>query len=130
MYRIKQEHDTVIDIVKSANTDKFEVRTNPDGEKNWSIRDGTDEYYPDLILLPKGSKRSTIIVEVETNESVSEDHAQEQWIPYSNLGRKFYLLVPSNVLSQAKAICRRLAITAHFGQYWWDGQRWAFSFEN
>lgn len=130
MYRIKHDHDTIIDVVKSSNTEKFEVRTNPDGEKNWLIRDGADEYYPDLILLPKGSKSSTIIVEVETSESVSEDHAREQWIPYSKLGRKFYLLVPSDVVTRAKAICRRLGITAHFGQYWWDGRRWALSFED
>jgi len=133
VYRTRQEvteHDKIIDVVKSANTDKFEVRTNPGSEKNWLIRDGADEYYPDVILLPRGSNRSTIIVEVETDESVNEDHAREQWVPYSRLDRKFYLLVPSASLSRAKGICRRSGIASYFGQYWWNGSRWAINFES
>lgn len=133
MYRAAQKvtlHDKIIEVVASANTNEFEVRTNPDGQKNWLIRDGKAEYYPDVILVPKGSRRSTIIIEVETDESVNEDHALEQWVPYSKLGRKFYLLVPSGSSEGAKAICRRRGITAHFGQYWWDGTRWALNFED
>lgn len=133
MYRAAQKitlHDKIIEIVASANVDKFEVRTNPGSEKDWFINEGSEKFFPDVILLPKSSNRSTIIIEVETDESVNEDHALEQWVPYSNLGRKFYLLVPSGSLDETKAICRRRRITAHFGQYWWDGTRWAVSFED
>jgi hypothetical protein len=133
VYRATQKvtlHDKIVELVASANSDKFEVRSNPGGEKNWVIRDGGAEYYPDVVLIPKGSSQSTVIVEVETDESVNEDHALEQWVPYSKLGRKFYLLIPSSSLDEAKAICRRHRIAAHFGQYWWDGTRWAINFED
>jgi len=123
-------HDKIIEIAASANANNFEVRTNPNGEKNWFIRDGAEQYYPDLVLLPNGATQSTIIIEVETDESVEEDHAEEQWVPYSRLGRKFYLLVPSTCTARAKAICRRLGIAAYFGQYWWDNSRWAVRFED
>jgi hypothetical protein len=132
VYRAAQKvtlHDKIIESVASANTEQFEVRTNPSSEKNWFIHEGSEKFFPDVILLPKGSKRSTIIVEVETDESVNEDHALEQWVPYSKLGRKLYLLVPSGSFDEAKTICHRHRITAHFGQYWWDGTRWAFGFE-
>jgi len=133
VYRATQKvtlHDKIIETVASANAERFEVRTNPSSEKNWYINEGSEKFFPDLILLPKGSNRGTIIIEVETDDSVSEDHALEQWVPYSKLGRKFYLLVPSGSLDGAKAICRRQGITVHFGQYWWDGTRWAVSFED
>lgn len=133
MYRISQQislHDKIIELLLEANTNNFEVRMNPDGQKNWLIRDGAEEYYPDLILLPKGSTRSTIIIEVETEESVNQNHAEEQWVPYSKLGREFYLLVPSDSLNKAKLICRRYGIASRFGQYWWDGSRWALHFED
>jgi hypothetical protein len=123
-------HDRIIQIVASANTETFEVRTNPSSEKNWFISEGSEKYFPDVILLPKGSSRSTIIIEVETDESVNEEHAGEQWEPYARLGRKFYLLVPSSSLTNAKTICDRQGIPAHFGEYWWDGTQWALGFED
>lgn len=123
-------HDKIVNLIASFNTEKFDVHTNPGSEKNWLIRDGSDEYFPDVILRPKGATQSTIIIEVETDESVSEEHAGEQWIPYSNLGRKFYLLVPSVSLDRAKRICARLNIPAHFGEYWWNGSRWEIRFES
>lgn len=133
MYRATEKttlHDRIIQIVASANTQKFEVHTDPSSEKNWFINDGSEKYFPDVILRPKGSSQSTIIVEVETDESVNEEHAVDQWKPYARLGRKFYLLVPTGSLSSAKTICQRKAISAHFGEYWWDGSRWAISFED
>jgi hypothetical protein len=123
-------HDRIIQIVASANTETFEVHTNPSSEKNWFISEGSEKYFPDVILLPKGASRSTIIIEVETDESVNEQHAGDQWEPYATLGRKFYLLVPSGSLPTAKTICYRQGIAAHFGEYWWDGARWALRFED
>lgn len=133
MYRATEKttlHDRIIQIVAAANTQKFEVHTNPSSEKNWFINDGSEKYFPDVILRPKGSSQSTIIVEVETDESVNEEHAVDQWKPYAKLGRKFYLLVPTASLGSAKTICNRKGISAHFGEYWWDGSRWAISFED
>jgi hypothetical protein len=132
VYRATQKvtlHDKIIEVVASAHAATFEVRTNPSSEKNWYINSNSAKHFPDIILLPKGSNQSTIIIEVETGESVSEEHALEQWVPYANLGRKFYLLVPTGSLNDAKTICRRNRIPAHFGQYWWDGTHWTFSFE-
>jgi len=132
VYRATQKvtlHDKIIEIVAVANSATFEVRTNPSSEKNWYIDASSERHFPDIILLPKGSSRSTIIIEVETDESVNEEHAREQWVSYANLGRTFYLLVPAGSLPSAKIICHRNNIPARFGQYWWDGTRWAFSFE-
>jgi len=123
-------HDRIIQIVASANNETFEVHTNPSSNKNWFISEGEEKYFPDVILLPKGASRSTIIIEVETDESVNEEHAGDQWEPYARLGRKFYLLVPSGCLSNAKTICYWKGIGAHFGEYWWDGTRWAVRFED
>jgi hypothetical protein len=69
------------------------------------------------MLVPRGEKNSTIIIEVETEESVNDNHADEQWKPYSKLGRTLYLLVPANSLEEAKRIYRRTEVVAKFGQY-------------
>lgn len=133
MYRATQKttlHDRIIQIAASANADKFEVHTNPSSEKNWYISEGSAKHFPDVILRPKGASRSTIIIEVETEESVSEEHAVDQWEHYARLERKFYLLVPANSLSSAKTTCNRKGISAHFGEYWWNGSQWDLRFED
>src|SRR5947207_1085461 len=98
------EHDVIVNLAASLISD-YEVHKNPDGEKNRWIEHNSEKYYPDIMLVPRGQKNSTIIIEVETDESVNDDHADEQWKPYSKLGRAFYLLVPADSLEEAKRIC-------------------------
>src|SRR5712691_2596873 len=99
-------HDSILNLAASLISD-YEVHKNPDGEKNRWIEDPGQKYYPDIMLVPRGQKNSTIIIEVETDESVNDDHADEQWKFYARLNRAFYLLVPGNSLEEAKRICQR-----------------------
>ena len=122
------EHDYIVSLVASLNSAKHTVYTNPNGEKNRKIVKDGAEYYPDVMLAPRGQSTSTMIVEVETAETVTEDHALDQWEPYSRLNRVFYLLVPVGALEEAKRICRKFAISARFGKYWHSGGGWRIAF--
>jgi len=122
------EHDTIVNLAASLVGGKYEVYTNPGGEKNRWIACKDRKHYPDIMLVPSGEKNSTIIVEVETEETVTDDHAEEQWKPYSKLDRIFYLLVPADLLDEAKRICRQKAIVAKFGKYWHTGADWKIQY--
>jgi len=125
------EHDEVIALAASQiDSTKFAVYTNPGGEKNRTIRFGDSELAPDVMLVPLGGKYSTFIIEVETDETVTEAHALEQWIPYSRLEKVFYLVVPLRALKKAKDICQRLGIAGvHFGYYYAKGSSWLINYE-
>jgi hypothetical protein len=78
---------------------------NPDGERNkaWC------GYYIDVIAVEIPSASKAWVIEIETQESVSDSEARGQWKDYDGAyTQRWYLAVPSG--SEAEAI--RL-ITAH-----------------
>lgn len=105
------EHDKVIDILATKYKQKYpKVYTNPNGQKNTSIKEHPD-IYPDVVVA---NEQNTLqfIEEVETEDSVTEDHAKEQWIPYSKVRTTFYLRVPLGSQGNARKILQKLKITA------------------
>ena len=109
-------HDRVIGVVGQAQT-KHDVFTNPGHSHNWSVKIDGEDVYPDLILCKKGSKVIEHLIEVETEESVT-DAESSQWAQYARGPGKFWLMVPSKKLSTAQSICSRKGIAAQFGQWW------------
>ena len=112
-YRTQSEHDLV--VRESARTygeqekKGYKVTTNPDGEKNFYVGTEQNQKFPDIVVWEPSSPQSTggnvlIIEEVETDESVTEDHAT-QWKEYGDLGISvFRLIVPKTRASTAKSI--------------------------
>lgn len=116
--REQNVHDQEIASLKSANDDKFYVVTNPNQQKNQSV----DGYYPDLLLYSKVDRKTlNNIIEVETDSTVTEEHAREQWVPYSQIARRhsagFYLVVPAQKVNDAQNICKKLNISPEIWQY-------------
>ena len=107
----QDEHDRVITALERVyKKRRFRVYKNPDGEQNTNIK-GHLDLWPDLIVVDAG-KRVRFIEEVETEDSVSEVHAREQWVPYSRIGTDFYLRVPYGSHSRARSILRSLGLKA------------------
>ena len=70
-------HDNVIDRVVSAlNPANYRALTNKGVQKNWRV--GTE--YPDVIVTSPSNGTVVFIIEVETQESVNEDEAKNQWL--------------------------------------------------
>jgi len=110
-------HDTVIQTAaQRLDRSKYDVHMNPGSEKNIAV--GSE--YPDIVVTPRGANTVQFIIEVETEDSVSDSEADAQWKPYSELGGAFYLLVPHSSLQAARSICLRKAIRAKFATYWFE----------
>ena len=57
----------------------FDVVSNPGQGKNFTL----DGRYPDVLAFDKGSHALEILAEVETDSTVEQGHAQEQWVPFA-----------------------------------------------
>ncbi len=79
-----------------------EVCANPGSAKNCDV----GGLYPDVVVVRpiRGSRRRggvEHIYEVETEDSVSETEALRQWLPYSEIGVDFTLVVPKRSVDDA-----------------------------
>ncbi len=91
-------HDNVVMGISRKRFDdiKYDVYTNPNGEKNAYVGPESDPLYPDIVVLEKGyGQRNAISIgEVETADSINEEEAN-QWSEYAATKIPFYLYVPA-----------------------------------
>ena len=80
---------------------------NPDGEKNksWSGR------YIDVIVPSSAEQNSAWVIEVETDDSVSDAEAREQWRDYDQAyQQRWHLAVPARSADRAKGLLTKYDI--------------------
>ncbi len=65
--------------------------------------------YPDIVVVQHPENYTKIVAEVETNETVREDVALYEWLPFADLA-PLYLYVPVGKGDDAVSLCRRLSI--------------------
>lgn len=109
-------HDLVVQTAFD-NLDKtnYRVYKNPGQEKNTSI---DNKYYPDIIITGLNDNQVKFIIEVETDDSINIDEAQNQWKVYAeNIRATFYLLVPFAKKQIAISLCKQIGISVRFGTY-------------
>jgi len=82
------------------------VSINPDGEKNekWS------DYYIDVIVKRSNSSTLAWIVEIETDDSVSEAEARDQWVDYDKAYTTWFLAVPVESEDRANELIKQFGI--------------------
>jgi hypothetical protein len=99
-------HDWVIGKIKEKYSRLYkEVHTNPGNEKRFEIKG----YYPDVVFVNYG--QIVLVVEVETQETISEEEAEE-WKDLSSLGAQLVLIVPKEMQNAAREICWKKGIAA------------------
>lgn len=110
----QSEHDNVI---KAAETKfrqfrnlNYSITTNPNQQHNLGIGK-ENPLYPDIIIRNILGE-ITSIIEVETEDSVTQTEAGIQWKEYANLGYPFYLLVTEKSAIEARIICLNNKIQA------------------
>lgn len=91
-------HDRAVKDIALKRFDgiKYDVYTNPDGEKNAYVGAESNPLYADIIVLEKGYGRRTAIAigEIETADTINENEA-DQWAEYTATKIPFYLYVPA-----------------------------------
>ena len=104
----------------------YDIYTNPGQEKNVGIGDN----YPDIIMTVKDQLNVKFILEVETEESVTQDEAINQWKRYAEeINATFYIVVPNNSLIKAQELCKRNDINARFATFTLTNDTITFNFE-
>ncbi len=105
----QSEHDRVIDAVVIEYEEKYPyVFMNPGERKNARIS-GYEDSYHDILVLDS-EKVLVLLEEVETEETVNEEHVKDQWIPYSKINALIYLCVPVSHRDKALEISTRLNV--------------------
>jgi hypothetical protein len=105
---------------KFAQTNKYIVATNPANEKKVSV--GPDAW-PDIVVYDPSTKNdkkigdAKRIGEVETEDTVTIDHAKGHWDAYQKLVSDFILAVPKSSVDAAKGILKDLNATCTLWSY-------------
>jgi len=92
-----------------------EVCTNPDGERNCPVICRGRKVYPDLLVGKNGKVNR--LIEVETESSVTEDEARNQWAIYADCGFALQIHVPRSKELVAKFLLQKFRIRAIITTY-------------
>ena len=117
-------HDQAVgDIARvrftGENWEAYDAYTNPGGEKNKGIEVDGQTVFPDVVMTKKGMSTPTHVIEVETEESVTEEEAARQWAVYARAGVPFFLYVPRGSGATAKRMAAKLKIVVNYFREWW-----------
>jgi len=106
-------HDRAVKDIARKRFDglKYDVYTNPNGEKNASVGAESNPLYADIIVLEKGYGRRTAITigEIETADTINENEA-EQWAEYTATKIPFYLYVPAGCVQTTVNVLNKKSI--------------------
>ncbi len=81
------------------------------------------EYFPDIVVLRLGTERPVMLVEVETESTVTPEEAKE-WEQFSKLGGRFYLYVPRGYGLRAVELSKGFKADQLF-EYWEEGEHYS-----
>ena len=103
--REQLEHDRIIRLLQAKLKRRHDVSANVGEEQTASVKVGTGQVFPDLVLTSQDrARRVDAIVEVETGESVNHLEAMAQWAHFGRLKPAFHLYVPAATVEIAKRL--------------------------
>jgi hypothetical protein len=105
----QQEHDTLLDMIaRRIKIPVWTLATNPGDSQNagvpYPVEGGEAIAYPDLVAHERFTGKIAAVGEVETESSVTDAEAREEWQLFACLAPKFFLYVPK----ECEALTRRL----------------------
>jgi hypothetical protein len=105
----QSDHDNAVHAAARIYTDRGKFAwVNPNGEKNksWSGR------YIDVIAVENRNADRAWVIEVETDDSVSDAEASSQWEDYAKAyNSHWYLAVPVDSKRDAERLLQKYRIT-------------------
>ena len=67
------------------------------------------QLYPDIVVVRRPGTWLQLMAEVETADTVNEESALTQWLPYSKCG-DLLIYVPQGCVPEAKRLCKKFNI--------------------
>jgi hypothetical protein len=71
--------------------------------------DKGNDLFPDIVVVRRPGQWLMMMAEVETADTVTEESALTEWLPYSRCG-DLYLYVPAGSVQEAKQLCKKHGI--------------------
>ncbi len=104
------EHAKVVNQIKNANTEMYDVLDNLIEGKNY-----IGQIFPDLIFLDKKTGKPSFIIEVRKNGGIAP--CIQQWKSAISIPATLYIIVPENDLPTANSIAKVVGLQTRFGTY-------------
>lgn len=80
----------------------------PDPRMSVGKWEGKD-LFPDIVVIGRPGQWLRLMAEVETEDTVNEETAQTEWLPYSKQG-DLLIYVPTGCVQETKRLCKRFGI--------------------
>lgn len=108
-------HEDIIYLLETQYRKEYpSVFLNPENMKNAAVK--SLDIYPDIIVGNK-DKKIILIEEVETENTVTKEHALKQWKEYAKGKYRFIIRVPYETKEKALKIIEELGIEAEIKWY-------------
>ena len=73
-------------------------------------KDGARDLFPDIVVVRRPGQWLLMMAEVETAETVTDESALDDWLPYSKCG-DLLIYVPAGCAPEAKRLCKKHGIS-------------------
>lgn len=104
----QSDHDNAVRAAKNIYEQNDKHATiNPGSQKNEAFKG----HYIDVIARKSASSNSAWLIEVETEDSVSESEAKDQWKTYDDTYSVWYLAVPVDQETDAQSLLESNSIS-------------------
>ena len=67
------------------------------------------DLFPDIVVVRRPGQWLTLMAEVETADTVNDENAVNEWLPYSKVG-DLLLYVPAGCVPETKRLCKKHGI--------------------
>lgn len=67
------------------------------------------DLFPDIVVVRRPGTWLKLMAEVETADTVNEESAQEEWLPYSRVG-DLLIYVPQGCVPETRRLCKKFGI--------------------
>ena len=67
------------------------------------------DLFPDIVVVRRPGQWLLMMAEVETADTVTEESAETQWLPYSLVGDLF-IYVPQGCVAETKRLCKKVGV--------------------
>jgi hypothetical protein len=84
------------------------ILNEPEPRMSVGKADGKD-LFPDIVVVERPGQWLRMMAEVETEDTVNEESAQNEWLPFSQQGELF-IYVPAGCVPETKRLCKRFRI--------------------
>jgi hypothetical protein len=84
----------------------FETVVNEPAPKLSVGNDRGKDLFPDIVVVRRPGQWLLMMAEVETAETVNDESAENEWLPYSKCG-DLLIYVPQGCAPEAKRLCKK-----------------------